>query len=296
MKQRSNANQEELEWIVEEPSELLKFLFAAMPSRSRKSVKDHLSHGQVFVNGEGTTQFNDPLEHGDHVKILPKIASKNVKIKGIKILHEDDDIVVIEKDAGILSIASDKEKQLTAYRQLATYLKEVNPKNRIFVVHRLDRETSGIMIFAKSKYIQQKLQNAWKEAVPERMYIALVEGKVKESGTITSWLTENKALIMRSSKNPNKGKKAVTHYEILKSDRNFTLLQVNLETGRKNQIRVHMQEIGHPIVGDKKYGSRINPIGRIGLHAHAMSFIHPTTKATMRFESAIPKSFTKKIN
>jgi 23S rRNA pseudouridine1911/1915/1917 synthase len=152
------------------------------------------------------------------------------------------------------------------------------------------------MMFAKSKDVQQKLQNAWKNTVSERTYIALVEGRVQEDGTISSWLTEDKTLTVRSSKNPNHGKKAVTHYKVLKSNKNSSLLKVNLETGRKNQIRVHMQELGHPIVGDKKYGSRSNPIRRMGLHAHVLAFRHPKSGESLRFESEVPSVFMRSFN
>lgn len=291
MKKREKSSGKNTEWVVEESAELLKFLFQMMPSQSRKSVKATLSHGKVFVNGEATTQFNDALKPGDRVQI--RSAAKNVKLKGIKVVHEDDDIIVIEKDAGLLSIASEKENQMTAYRQLSDYVQKVHPKNRIFIVHRLDRETSGVMIFAKRKSVQEQLQNTWKDVVSERTYIALVEGTVTEGGVITSWLTENKAFVVRSSKNPNKGKKARTRYKVLKSNRKLSLLQVNLETGRKNQIRVHMQELGHPIIGDKKYGASGNPIRRIGLHAHVIAFTHPTTGESLRFESKVPSVFTQ---
>ena len=276
-----NAN----EWIVEEATELLKYLYVILSDRSRNSVKAILSRGQVFVNGEVSTQFNDELQKGDLVQIRTRVASDDVKMNGVKILHEDDDLIVIEKEAGLLSIASDQERQLTAYRELTEYVRNIHPKNRIFVVHRLDRDTSGVMMFAKSKEVQQTLQNAWQEAVRERSYVALVEGAVKKGGTVTSWLTENKTFMVYSSPTPNDGQKAITHYKVLKSNRNLSLLQVNLETGRKNQIRVHMSDIGHPVVGDKKYGSRNNSIRRLGLHAHALAFTHPTTGEEMRFES-----------
>lgn len=296
MKNRKQSSGPDAEWKVEEATELLKFLFEMMPSRSRKSLKGVLGRGQVYVNGEATTQFNEPLHPGDRVEIHSHFGARNVKIKGIEILHEDDDVIVIEKEAGLLSIASEKENQMTAYRQLAEHVQRSHPKNRVFVVHRLDRDTSGVMMFAKSKKVQQKLQNAWKDVVSERIYIALVEGQVDQDGTITSWLTEDKTLTVRSSKNPNNGKKAVTHYKVLKSNRNLSLLKVHLDTGRKNQIRVHMQELGHPIVGDKKYGSRSNPIRRMGLHAHILAFRHPTTGESLRFESEVPSAFMRNFN
>ncbi|GAB3068237.1 RluA family pseudouridine synthase [Salinicoccus sesuvii] len=291
MNKKKKSNGQDQEWIVKESTELLKFLFEVMSSRSRKAVKETLSRGKVFVNGEGTTQFNDALEPGDRVEI--RSAAKNVKLRGIKVFYEDEDIIIIEKDAGLLSIASEKEQQMTAYRQLSDYVQSINPRNRIFIVHRLDRETSGIMLFAKNKQIQQNLQDNWKDIISERTYIALVEGKVDKGGKITSWLTENKELIMRSSKHPNNGKKAITHYKPMKYNGNFSLLEINLETGRKNQIRVHMQDLGHPIVGDKKYGSRSNPIKRVGLHAHVIAFRHPKTGESLRFESKIPTEFMR---
>ena len=292
---KKKSNEKKAGWIVQEPAELLKFLFEMMPAQSRKAVKGMLGRGQVTVNDTVMTQFNETLAPGDRVTILSQGANPKVKVRGIEILYEDDDLIVIDKDAGLLTIASDKEKQATAYRQLSDYVKSANPKARIFIVHRLDRDTSGVMLFAKNKQTQQRLQNTWKDSVRERTYIALVEGTVKEKGTVTSWLTEDKTLTMRSSSRPNKGQKAVTRYKVLKAGRESSLLQVNLETGRKNQIRVHMQDIGHPIIGDKKYGSRKNIIGRLGLHASALQFKHPSTGEVLRFKSKIPGSFTRKI-
>lgn len=281
------------EWVVNEQTELLKYLYEVLSSRSRNSVKAILNRGQVLVNGKVSTQFNDSLNPGDKVQIHTHVATDKVKMTGVTILHEDNDLIVIEKEPGLLSIASEDEKHLTAYRQLTDYVRNSNPKNRIFVVHRLDRDTSGVMVFAKNKEAQQTLQNSWQESVPERVYIALVEGTVKKDGTVTSWLTENKTFMVYSSPRPNDGKKAITHYKVLQSNRNFSLLQVNLDTGRKNQIRVHMLDIGHPVVGDKKYGSRNNAIGRLGLHANAIELKHPTTGESMRFESKVPASLTR---
>ncbi|WP_246231550.1 RluA family pseudouridine synthase [Sporosarcina jiandibaonis] len=284
------------EWIVKEQTELLKYLYEVLSNRSRNSVKGILSRGQVLVNGKVSTQFNDPLNPGDRVQIQERVATNEVKMTGVTILHEDNDLIVIEKEPGLLSIASADERHLTAYRQLTDYVRSINPKNRIFVVHRLDRDTSGVMVFAKNKEAQQTLQNTWQESARERAYIALVEGAVKKDGTVTSWLTENKTFMVYSSPRPNDGKKAITHYKVLQSNRNFSLLQVNLDTGRKNQIRVHMQDIGHPVVGDKKYGSRNNSIGRLGLHANAIEIKHPSTGESMRFESKTPASFTRPFN
>jgi 23S rRNA pseudouridine1911/1915/1917 synthase len=192
----------------------------------------------------------------------------------------------------LLSIASPQEKEMTAYRQVMTHVRMKDPGSRVFVVHRLDRDTSGVMMFAKSERVQQLLQNSWQDTVKERTYVALVEGKVKKpEGTISSWLKESSTLKMYSSHRPNDGQHAVTHYKTIQSNGNFTLLEVQLETGRKNQIRVHMQDLGHPIVGDKKYGSKSKAINRLGLHARVLAFVHPTKGHLLRFETDIPKSF-----
>lgn len=280
------------EWTVKEQTEVLEFLFKVMPSKSRNAVKGILKRGQIVVNDKPTTQFDDILKPGDLVQIRTRVAS-GVKLKGMKVLHEDDAVIVIDKDSGLLSMGSKKEKQMTAYRQLMEYVQSIHPNNRVFIVHRLDRDTSGVMIFARSKMIQQRLQKAWTETVQERSYIALVEGTVKKDGTITSWLTEDKTYMMHSSPKPNHGQKAITHYKMLKTNRKFSLLKINLDTGRKNQIRVHMQDLGHPIVGDKKYGSAMNTISRLGLHANAIKFKHPESGKIMRFESEVPASFTR---
>lgn len=288
MKQQSNN---QLRWHVEHDSELLEFLFAMNQDKSKKFVRMALSRGQVFVNDQSISQFNTPLHTGDIVAIRPNTGNKKVKIPGIQILHEDEDVIVIDKAAGLLSISTDKETINTAYHLLSEYVKRANPKHRIFIVHRLDRETSGVMVFAKNKEAQQTLQNNWKQRVTERTYIAVVEGRVKESGTITSWLTEDQTFTMHSSLTENHGKKAVTHYEVIHTNRSQSLLKINLDTGRKNQIRIHMKELGHPIVGDKKYGAKTHPYRRLALHAHVLTFKHPATNKEMHFESAIPPVF-----
>lgn len=293
MKRRARSRELDGEWTVKEPGELLAFLYSALSNRSRNAVKSVLSRGQVVVNGKVSTKFNQSLRPGDHVQIHSRVASESVKLSGIQILFEDDDIIVIEKDAGLLTVATKNERHSTAYRQLMDYVKSVHPNNRIFIVHRLDRDTSGIMIFAKSKDVQQKLQNNWHDIVPKRAYVALVEGSLKKGGTMTTWLKENRAFIVYSSFKPNDGQKAVTHYNVMKTSRQYSLVEVHLETGRKNQIRVHMQDLGHPIVGDKKYGAKTRPIGRLGLHAHKIAFTHPTTGEFLTFESKVPASFLK---
>ena len=277
---------------VIEQDELMKFLLVQLPNKSRNDIKSLLAHRQILVDNEVITQFNHPLLNGQQVVVNWAKVLIEEQPAGLNIVFEDPYIIIIEKQAGLLSIATATEKEQTAYSILSDHVKKRDPKNKIFVLHRLDRETSGVMMFAKSEMIQQALQKAWKEAVLERTYIVVVEGAVtNEQGTITSWLTESKAFIMYSSHTPNNGQKAITHYRVLKKNKHYSLLEVKLETGRKNQIRVHMKDIGHSVIGDKKYGATKHPIGRLGLHAQVLAFKHPTTGEVVRYESEIPKVF-----
>lgn len=291
--QKSQSAKGVTQYPVTEPIELLPFLLQILSKQSRNSVKSILTRGQVTVDGKAITKHNHPLEPGQSVGILAnKEALKKTSLSGLKILFEDAAIIVINKEAGLLSMATDDPKEPTAYRQLSQYVKEENKANRIFVVHRLDRDTSGVMLFAKTEELKETLQNDWKNIVKERIYTALVEGEIKkDAGTISSWLTESKAMKVHSSPKDNGGKHAVTHYRKVRGNRNYTLLEVELETGRKNQIRVHMESLGHPVAGDKKYGARTNPLKRLGLHASTLAFIHPATGELVRFSAPVPKSF-----
>jgi 23S rRNA pseudouridine1911/1915/1917 synthase len=279
-------------FTVNESTELLIFLMSNLSNVGRNSVKSMLARGQISVNGKAETAFNFSLQPGNTVSVSKDKIVEEVPLIGLRIMHEDDAIIVVYKEAGLLSVASSKEDELTAYRQLRAYVRDKNPNDRIFVVHRLDRDTSGVMMFAKSEEVKQKLQNSWQDMVKERTYIALVEGKIKKpQGSITSWLKESSTLKMYSSPYANDGQLAITHYKTIQSNSYFTLLAVNLETGRKNQIRVHMQDIGHPVAGDKKYSAKTKTIGRLGLHAQILAFEHPTTGEVMTFKTEIPKVF-----
>jgi len=287
-----NNNDKQTFLKVTEPGELLNFLIANMPDKSRNTVKSLLSHRQISVDYKITTQFNQSLKVGQDVIINWGRVQKQSSERALKIYFEDPYLIVVEKQSGLLSIASDKEKNKTAYSMLSKMVKKEDRDNLIFVVHRLDRETSGLMLFAKSYDIQQLLQKAWQETVVERSYVVVVEGQVEQNqATITSWLKENRALIMYSSQTENDGQKAITHYKVLKRNDLYSLLEVNLETGRKNQIRVHLKDIGHSVLGDKKYGSTQNPLGRMALHARVLAFKHPITGKEVRFETPIPRRF-----
>ncbi|HLR59513.1 MAG TPA: RluA family pseudouridine synthase [Pseudogracilibacillus sp.] len=287
----------ELTFEITDEIQLLPFLLDALASRGRNSVKSILSRGQVSVNNIVSTQHNDQLSQGDVVRILKnQVAKRKERLIGLDIIYEDSHIIVINKSAGLLSVATNKGKELTAHGELMKYVRDKDKQNRIYVVHRLDRDTSGVMMFAKNKSIQERLQNAWDEMVTARTYIALVHGKVKqEKGYVSSWLKENKAFHVYSTQNKNDGLYAMTLYNVIRKNRDFSLLQVELKTGRKNQIRVHMQDMGHPVVGDKKYGGRGNPIKRLGLHAKKLEFMHPVKKEKMSFEAETPSIFYTKV-
>ena len=279
---------------VNEEIILMQYLLQTLTHKSRDNVKSMLRNKLVFVNDKLITQFNHLLHPGDTVAIKWGVDAGGGINRNLNILYEDDHIIVIDKHAGLLSIASDKEKDQTAYSILSTHVKLQNPASKIFVVHRLDRDTSGVMMFAKSERVQSALQKSWKVSIRERTYIAVVEGKVEEQeGIRSSYIYESKALVMHSSQNPDKGDLAVTRYKTIKANNDYSLLEVTLETGKKNQIRLHMQEIGHSIAGDKKYGATGNPIGRLGLHASILEFVHPITMKIMRFESKIPAKFRR---
>lgn len=283
---------------VETPAALLDFLLSALPDQGRNNIKSLLTHRQVAVGDNVTSQHNYPLQPGDEVVINWGLVRDQGRTGrgGLHIIYEDDAILVIDKPPGLLSIATDSEKSQTAYHQLTDYVRENDPHQRIFIVHRLDRDTSGLMVFAKSEPVKRILQDGWKEMVVDRAYVALVEGRPAQSaGKVRSWLRSTKTGLIYSSSTPGDGLEAVTHYQVLKAGTAFSLLEIRLETGRKNQIRVHMKDLGHPIAGDKKYGAAANPIGRLGLHAHLLAFYHPLTRELLRFETEIPSTFTRLV-
>lgn len=213
-------------------------------------------------------------------------------MKKLDIIYEDKEFLVVNKPPKLLTIATDKERVHTLYHEASEYVKKQHKKNRIFIVHRLDRETSGVVIFAKNEVLKLELQAHWNELAINREYLALVEGKLTSSGTIKSYLKETKTLLTYSS-NKKDGKLAITHYKPLVSNPKQTLVEIHIDTGRKNQIRVHMKGLGHPILGDKKYGSKKDPYHRMCLHASKVELIHPKTKKHYLFEARIPNEFKK---
>ena len=252
---------------VKEENTLLPFLFGLLNEQSKSSVKALLAHGQISVNGTVTSQFNTPLTPGDEV-------------------------IVVNKKEGLLSVSSTRVKERTALHLLSEYVKKTDPRNKIFVLHRLDRDTSGLMMFAKNLQVQKALQSNWNSAITARTYVAVVEGRPeKDSDLIVSNLTENAKMQVYVTAEGD-GKEAITRYRLLHSNGAYSLLELDLETGRKNQIRAQMQSIGHSIAGDYKYGAETDPTGRLMLHARRLNFIHPVTGEEMHFETRIPDKFT----
>lgn len=281
------------EYKVKEPMPLLEFLLSSLKNQSRNNIKSLLTHRQILIDGAPVTQYDFMLSRDDVVMISPAPVRKITNTKEmLDIIYEDDELIAINKPSGLLSIASDREKEITAYRLLMDHVRIQNPRNRIYVVHRIDKDTSGVLIVAKNEKLRDILQDKWNDIVKYRGYYAIVEGTLKEKiGTIKSWLREASTNLMYSSRKPGDGKESITHYEVIKEIPGFSLLKVNIDTGRKNQIRVHMKDIGHNIIGDDRYGSTVNPLNRLGLHAYSLEFIHPIKKKVMCFEANMPKEF-----
>lgn len=211
-------------------------------------------------------------------------------MKKLKIIYEDKELLVVEKESHLLTIATEKKESRTLYNEASTYVKKQYPKNKIFIVHRLDKDTSGIVIFAKNQDKKIKLQNNW--ANVKREYLCIVEGKMpKQKDVLKSYLAETKTLDVYSTKDKVKGKLAITEYEVLQTNKKYSLLKVNIKTGRRNQIRVQLSDIGHPIIGDKKYASKTNPLKRLGLHANLIEY--KENGKIIHFETKYPKEFEK---
>ena len=283
----------ETKFRVNTQNTLLPFLIEMMAEKSRSAIKSYLAHRQVAINRRVTTAFDARLNPGDEVSIRSVGEPVPNPNHHVRIIFEDDDIIVVDKKPGVLTMSTGIEGELTAYSIMMEHVRRRHKTNRVFIVHRLDRETSGLLLFAKSKEAQERLQNDWNNAMIDRRYIAVVEGQLeKNEGRIVSWLTDNvKSLKVMSSPVDNGGKEAITNYRVVKSGKHYSLVELQLETGRKNQIRVHMVDLGHPIAGDKKYGAKNNPLGRLCLHAQTLSFYHPFTGEPMTFDTGIPPKF-----
>lgn len=281
-----------IELPVREECTLMDFLLKQM-GITKNRAKDLLSGRAVTVDRKQITHYGTELHVGEVVRVSRHRQNTMLLNRYVKIVYEDKDLIVIEKSEGILSMAS-SPKQYCVKTVLDNYFEKRHFKCTAHVVHRLDRETSGLMLYAKNLETAHILEENWHDLVHDRRYVALVCGDMQqEGGTVQSWLKESKSFVTYSSPTDNGGKLAITHFHRLRHNADFSLVEMKLETGRKNQIRVHMADLGYPIAGDRKYGNGRDPLHRLALHAFRLNFTHPVTGEDMQFETPIPKDFQR---
>lgn len=293
---------------VEQDGLLMDFLQTKMGGMAKSSIKQLLGQRRVTINNAIQTRHDTPIRRGDTVVVASGRGNIELRHPKLRIIYEDDALIVVEKKNGLLTVpVNQKSSETTVFSILKEYVKKQSYRNTVHVVHRLDRETSGLLVFAKSPELQEYMRTYWRQLVTKRTYVALVEGKLeKKEGKITSWLTENpRTALVSSSPVDNGGLLAITNYKVLRESNlqtdemdlgaAYSLVELNLETGRTNQIRVHMASMGHPVVGDRKYGhgNESSPIDRLCLHARVLEFIHPMTEKKVRFEASTPKEFAR---
>lgn len=282
---------------VQEPNTLLPFLIATLSQQSKSSVKAMLGHGQIAVNGQVSTQFDTPLVPNDVVTISYERGKVAFSHPMLSILWEDSQLIVVRKKEGLLSVANAREKERTAVHLLSNYVKKTDSRNKIFMLHRLDKDTSGVMIFAKNRGIQDTFQSGWNRLVTEQVYMAVVEGMPeKESDLLHSSYTTEETGQRSILVAENEGDEAIARYKVLRGNEEYSLLEIRLESGRRNQIRNQLGALGNPVVGDRRNGSETNPGDRLMLHASRLSFIHPQTGTEMSFETRIPTVFNALTN
>ena len=275
---------------VDRADTLLPFLLSHQKGKSRNNIKALLTRGQVLVDGQAVTRHDHPLVPGQTVSLRPRLQGGDLPFP---LLYEDADLLAIDKPAGLLSTANEREQERTAFRAVSDWLRD-RGEGRAFLVHRLDRDSSGVLLFAKSEAVQQRFQNEWNTLIRRRGYRAVVEGAPPEpAGTIRTQLRENRIHKVYSVRSG--GKTAVTHYQVERLGADYALLAVAIDTGRKNQIRVHFSELGCPVAGDKVYGAATDPLGRLCLHAHELSFAHPVTGAELLLRSETPRGFSRLV-
>ena len=277
-------------YVVDREAPLLDWMLSALPG-SKTKIKATLQGHGIKVNGKQVTQFDFPLKPGMKVSVSKSKKNDTFKSRYVNIVYEDRWLVVVEKKTGILSMSAG-HSSLNVKSVLDDYFKRTRQKCTAHVVHRLDRDTSGLMIYAKDMQTEQLLERDWHGTVYDRRYVAVVSGEMEEDeGTIANWLKDNKAYVTYSSPVDNGGKYAVTHFHTLRRTTEHSLVEFRLETGRKNQIRVHTSDMGHPVCGDIKYGNGDDPLHRLCLHAYVLCFHHPVTGKPMEFETPIPAQF-----
>ena len=296
MKSNYNKAPEYDIYVVDREAPLLEFLLQTITGQSRTKIKATLQGRGIKVDGKNVTQFDFPLKPGMKVAVSKSKRNDSFKNRFVKLVYEDRYLVVVEKAAGILSMAAG-HSSLNVKAVLDDYFRKTRQHCTANVVHRLDRDTSGLMVYAKDMETEQRLEHEWHQIVYDRRYVAVVSGEMEEDGgTIANWLKDNKAYVTYSSPVDNGGKLAITHFHVLDRTTEHSLVEYKLETGRKNQIRAQMNEIGHPILGDDKYARIPSPIGRLCLHASVLEFTHPVTKKPMRFTAPVPAEFKAVIS
>ncbi|MCQ2742655.1 MAG: RluA family pseudouridine synthase [Bacilli bacterium] len=279
-------------FIVRHECELLQFLYEVMAPQSKKNIKHVLTNHQVSVGGAPVSQYNFKLYPEDEVIVSKNRIAKHER-KDLPIIYEDDDIIAINKPSGLLSVASDREKGRTAYRLVSDYWTQKNPKGRIFITHRLDEDTSGVLIFSKKAEVRDSYQKVWNEIVRKRGYYAIVEGEMeKAEDRLVDYLVDDETThLVHRTRNKKFGKEAITNYKVIAYKNGYSLLDINIETGRKNQIRVQLGERGHYVIGDDKYGDPSNPLKRLGLHSYELSLVSPLTGVEHKFVAPMPQQF-----
>ena len=294
MKNNYNSQEQYAHYTVNEEKPLLEWLLSNIGGESRSKIKATLQGKGIKVDGKVVTQFDYPLQPGMKVSVSKTKRNNDIlKSRYVKIVYEDRYLVVVEKNIGILSMAAGG-RSLNVKAVLDDYFRKTRQRCTAHVVHRLDRDTSGLMIYAKDIETEQILEHNWHDIVYDRRYVAVVSGEMEEDGgTIANWLKDNKAYITYSSPVDNGGKYAVTHFHTLARTTEHSLVKYSLETGRKNQIRVHSADMGHPVCGDVKYGNGDDPVHRLCLHAYVLCFWHPVTRERMEFETMIPAQFRR---
>ena len=281
-------------FTVNEETTLLPFLFQSMPTMSKTEVKSMLKYKHVAIKGSAVTQFDIPLYPGDTVEVNFGRSFYKFNNPQVKVLFEDKWMVVIEKASGLLSVANDTAREKNAYHIINDYVRHDNPDAELYVCHRLDHYTSGILVFAKDEALMNEMRANWDFYVKERKYVCVTENiPPRKEDTIESLLTQNEHLRVHSTNDETVGRLAVTHYRVVQTRGRYALVDVEIFTGKKNQIRVHMSEMGCPIAGDVKYGAETNPARRLMLHNYRLTFVHPVSGETMRFTLPMPSVFRK---
>lgn len=283
---------------IKEDGTLLAAAAALLPDHKPTKLKSMLRHNQLAINGVPSTKFDLPVNAGDQLWVNFDRSFQVFSHPRIKLVYEDNDIIVVDKGYGVLSTAAGKPSDDTVYNIVKKYARGFSDKANVYVVHRLDRDTSGLMLLTRTKQARDKLISNWNNMVIDRKYIAIVEGKVEQKeGTVKSFLAENPDTFeMYSTDDKKIGRLAVTRYRVIKQGSRFAMVELEIKTGRKNQIRVHMHDLGNPVSGDRKYGGHPSPINRIALHATTLTIVHPITGKAVTFTSSAPENFSTMIN